>query len=248
MMARLRLPLARLARRALDAFARRGLRRLLRGGDAPARRPGRPPEARRARRDAHRRGGARGDGARVPRVARARRRGRAPARHQPLRRPDRDPAHRRARDALRRARHPALLEDGHHGGCSPPLPGRDEQRSLGRDVPSRPLRVAAPRRAHATRARDRRRADPAAHASPGSASSSSPRRSSATPSPRTAADPQTVLGAIDRRWRSCRPECRILDSLRRRPSWPDRPAGVRFDTAYQPSDRSVSRVQERGAS
>ena len=63
---RLRLPVARLARCALGVEPGRGLRRLLRGGAAPARRPGGPREAGGARRDADRRRRVRGDPARVP--------------------------------------------------------------------------------------------------------------------------------------------------------------------------------------
>ena len=81
----------------------------------------------------------------------------AAAGRQPLRRADRDPENRRSRGAPRGARHPALLEDGGHGGRVAPLPGSDAQRAVGRDVPPGALRLRPSARAHGSGAGDRGR-------------------------------------------------------------------------------------------
>ncbi len=59
-------------------------------------------------------------------------------------------ADRGARGAGRRARHPALLEDGDHGGGVATLPGRHGERPVHRDALSRDLRLAPARGADAT--------------------------------------------------------------------------------------------------
>ncbi len=116
----------------------------------------------RACRDPRRRRRARRDGARMPRMARARPGRRPPAGREPLRRSDGAPADRRARLTPRRARDPARLEDRDHSSGREALSGRDGERTVRRGALTRPLRVAATRRARTAGAEARQRANSAA--------------------------------------------------------------------------------------